>query len=134
MADGPFGPWRDGPSDPFELAALQAPFDPTVARPGPSVLSGTPFGEFADIEHAMAQIGRDPNPMEIWEIACALGAHRPPRGFGLADAPEAAASDPLAEMIAAEKAARERGSTAEWGAPSPEEEAGVNALLRATGR
>jgi len=54
--------------------------------------------------------------------------------FGLAAAPEVAASDPLAEMIAAEKAAQESGRRAEWGAPSPTEEAAVNALLRATGR
>lgn len=83
----------------------------------------------------MAQHGRNPDPMEIWEIACALGVHRPKvTPFGLMTTPVGAAVDPVAEMVAAAKAARDGNGTPEWSAPSEQEESSVRALLRATGR
>lgn len=100
MADRPFGPWSDGPSDPDSV----------------NVLAGTPFGEFADIERAAAVLGFDPEPKEIWEIAAAFGAHRTddipqgPEGFVMDSA--------IQEMIEKQKVFEATGIQPQWGQPN----------------
>lgn len=94
------------------------------------MLAGTIFGHFADIEFALAQLGRDPNPMEIWEVACAIGAHRPDRPFGPISDPRAVSSDLVAEMIADEKAARAGNRKAQWAGPTEADEAAAATLVR----
>jgi len=77
----------------------------------------------------------------LWELACAFGAHRIDAFGGTArpgTAPSAgspflgdSAHDiALAEMIAAEKAAREAGSRAEWSEPTEAEVIALRPLLR----
>lgn len=69
---------------------------------------------FADVEHACARLGFDPNPREIWEIACALGVHRPTTP----DGPERIVRDELVgEMVNAELASRTTGERPQWGNP-----------------
>lgn len=114
------------------------------------------FDEFADIEYAAAQLGIDPDSKELWELACAFGAHHIKLPFGtnmglpLSGAPmagtaldalgtpaaqtptvaNAAQANALRDLIAAEEHARATGERAEWAEPSDAEVVALRPLLR----
>jgi hypothetical protein len=131
LAHAPFGPWRDGERDPFDALT-----NPRKA----SKLDGTPFAEFADVEYAAAQLGIDADGKELWELACAFGAHHvdafggmPPGTAPSAGTPfvgDAAHDSALAAMIAAEEARRAGVAEPEWSEPTEAEVIALRPLLR----
>jgi hypothetical protein len=95
------------------------------------------------VEYHAAQLGIDPEGKELWELACAFGAHRVegPPGFGAVDsgaAPPAgspfigdrAHDTALAQMIADAERARETADRPEWSEPTEAEVLALRPLLR----
>lgn len=70
----------------------------------------------ADIEYAMARLGRDPENMELWQIGAALGLHREDLG----DMPTMPGNgalpmdSDLQMMVNAELAHQHGGETPQW--------------------
>jgi hypothetical protein len=78
------------------------------------VLAGSAFAMFADVELACARLGINPEHMEIWEVATALGAHRHEPSGPRVPIGGVVMDDMLSEMVHATLAEQAGGPTAQW--------------------